>query len=143
LLSNITYCYYETDTSVAKEYNNIVPQRAAKTFEEIIIAKINYSHDFSKANFYPIMIRRIFAEAISYATMINKSSLLSFEEKRACILNMLNISLEEIKYTFALYILPVLLIKKITNVKLKIYLANYFNKIFLMRALIKVVSLLR
>ncbi|MDR1633321.1 MAG: glycosyltransferase [Dysgonamonadaceae bacterium] len=143
LLSNITYYYYETDTSVAKEYNNIVSQRAAKTFEEIIIAKINYSHDFSKTNFYPIMIRRIFVEATGFTTIINKSSTLSSEEKKTYILNILNISLEEIKYISPLYIIPILLIRKITNIKLKIFLVKYFNKICLMKVLIKVFSLLR
>lgn len=142
LLSNITYYYYKTG-GTGTVYNTITPPRAAKTFEEIIIAEINYSQNFSEAVFYPTMIRRILASVIYFTTCVYKSRMISLEEKKAYILNMLNLSLEKIQKVFPIYAIPVQLIRKTTNIKLKIFLAKYFNKIFLMRALIKIFSLLR
>jgi glycosyltransferase involved in cell wall biosynthesis len=143
LLSETTYVYYETKGSIAGVYNHIVPPKAAKTFEEIIIAKIDYMRSFKKTLFYPFVVRRVYAEAIRYAMKIYGSRVIPMEDKKRYVVTMINITLQEIKLIDPFYRLPIWLISKTTNTNIKLRLANSFNTLFLIRALLKTLSICR
>jgi glycosyltransferase involved in cell wall biosynthesis len=99
LLPNITYRYYETKNSHAKECNFILTPRIGKHFEEIIILKANYAKKYRETVFYSQLITQNYQYATTIACLLHQSKLISRKDKNAHIANMLKypLSINEIK----------------------------------------------
>jgi glycosyltransferase involved in cell wall biosynthesis len=132
LLSDITYCYYENDSSIMAKIRKSFTPTVAKRFEEIISLKKDYSRNYKAYDFYPHLIKRIFSRyALPFSVTIYNSKIIGYKEKKDCILNILAypVSFKEMIAFRDKFHWIIFLINKIPDLYFKIFAIRVYFKI--------------